>query len=318
MIRGERAPERDFISHRIGAGLRRFSDDRGIGEYRQWTVASTARFCIALAARPDHLVLTRTGDIMTHSFRLITFTAFALLGSIAGAQTLEIAGSTSVQKAILEPSAGKAREATGLEVKVLPVGSGKGMVMLAEGKVKVAAISDSLDDAVSSAKKAGMANTPAGLKMHTILTEKLVPIVHPDNPVKTLTQDQLKGLLGGKIVNWKDVGGADLPVVVVTGAPGSGTRAVIEKQVLGGGAFGPNAKELRATSAELAEVARDKGAIGYVGDGLAETAKGKVSEVKGPEVSRPLALVTVGEPSAEVKKLIDFLQTPDAKKLFVQ
>jgi phosphate transport system substrate-binding protein len=250
--------------------------------------------------------------------RFAAIAVFTLLSAGAAAQTLEIAGSTSVQKAILEPSAAKAREVTGLDIKVLPVGSGKGLVMLSEGKVKVAAISDALDDAVSSAKKAGMTNTPAGLKLHTVINEKLVPIVHPDNAVKALSMEQLKSVLSGKVVNWKDVGGADLPIVVVTGAPGSGTRAVIEKQVLGGAGYGPNSKELRATSAEIAEVARDKGAIGFVGDGLAESSKGKIREVSGPNVTRPLGLVTVGDPSPEVRKLLDFLQSADAKKLFVQ
>ena len=104
---------------------------------------------------------------------------------------------------------------------------------------------------------------------------------------------------------------------MVVAPAGSGTRSVIEKQVLGGIGFSANVKELRTTAAEIAEVGRDKGAIGYVGSGMAEGAKGKLREVKGPDVNRPLALVTVGDPSPEVKKLIDFLQTSDAKKLFV-
>jgi hypothetical protein len=43
-----------------------------------------------------------------------------------------------------------------------------------------------------------------------------------------------------------------------------------------------------------------------------------VREAKGPDVSRPLAFVTVGDPSPEVKKLYDFLQTAEAKKLFLE
>jgi ABC-type phosphate transport system substrate-binding protein len=87
--------------------------------------------------------------------------------------------------------------------------------------------------------------------------------------------------------------------------------------VLGGAAFAANAKELRTSAAEAVEVGRDKAAIGYVGSGTAEGAKGKVREVKGPDVHRPLGFVTVGEPSGEVKKFLDFLQTAEAKKLFL-
>ena len=243
--------------------------------------------------------------------------ALLFSAATAVAAPLEIAGSTTVQKSIVDPVSAKARE-SGLELKMLGVGTGKGMQMLFDGKVTVAAISDQLPDAVAAAKKAGATAIPANLKLMTVLTDHLVPIVHPDNKVAALSKDQLQAILTGKTTNWKDVGGADLPIVVVIPAAGSGTRGVIEKQVLGGAAFVASAKELRTSSAEIAEVARDKGAIGYVGAGVAEGAKGKVRETKGPDVSRPLGFVTIGEPSAEVKKLFDFLLTAEAKKLFVE
>lgn len=245
------------------------------------------------------------------------FASVLLLSPLAHANPIEIAGSTSVQKAIIDPVAAKAKD-SGLELKMLGVGTGKGMQMLFDGKVTVAAISDSLPEAVNAAKKAGATTVPANLKMVTVLTEKLVPIVHPDNKVAALSKEQLQAILSGKVTNWKDVGGADAPIAVVVPAQGSATRGVLEKQVLAGAAFAASAKELRTSSAELAEVARDKNALGYVGSGAAETAKGKVREVKGPDVSRPMGFVTVGDPSPQVKKLLDFLQTAEARKLFVE
>lgn len=114
--------------------------------------------------------------------------------SPARAQVLEVAGSSTVAKSIVEPSQAKLREATGIELKMLSVGTGKGMQMLFDGKVKVAAVSASLDEAVDDAKKAGSVAAPAGLKLHTLLTDQLVPIVHNDNPVKELSREQLRGL----------------------------------------------------------------------------------------------------------------------------
>ncbi len=244
--------------------------------------------------------------------------ALFLALSTAQAQVVEVAGSSTVAKSIVEPSQAKLREATGIELKMLSVGTGKGMQMLFDGKVKVAAVSASLDEAVDDAKKAGASATPAGLKLHTLLTDQLVPIVHNDNPVKELSREQLRGLLSGKLQNWKEVGGPDLAVLVVTSATGSGTRGVIEKQLLAGQAFASTAKELRTSAAELSEVAREKGAIGYVGSGTAESAKGKIKEIKAPTLSRPLGLVTVGEPSPEVRKVLDYLQSTEAKKQFLQ
>ena len=246
----------------------------------------------------------------------ILASASLICSTLAHAAPLEIAGSSSVQKSIVDPVTAKARDA-GIDVKMLGVGTGKGMQMLIEGKVSVAAISDELADAVNAAKKAGAGSAPANLKMTTILKEQMVPIVHADNKVAELTKDQLRAIFTGKTTNWKELGGADLPSVLVVPAAGSGTRGVVERQVLGGAAFAANAKELRTSAAEAVEVGRDKAAIGYVGSGTAEGAKGKVREVKGPDVHRPLGFVTVGEPSGEVKKFLDFLQTAEAKKLFL-
>ena len=90
---------------------------------------------------------------------------------------------------------------------MLGVGTGKGMQMLIEGRVAVAAVSDELADAVASAKKAGVVTVPGNLKMTTIRKDQLVPIVHPDNKIAELTKDQLRGILSGKTTNWKEVGG---------------------------------------------------------------------------------------------------------------
>lgn len=256
------------------------------------------------------------------SLKLVSTSLFAVAtlftAAIVHAAPLEIAGSTTVQKSIVDPVSAKARDVTGVELKMLGVGTGKGMQMLFDGKVSVAAISDELPEAVAAAKKAGAVNIPSNLKMTTILKDQMVPVVHPENKIAALTKEQLRDIFSGKVTNWKAVGGADQPILVVTAAAGSATRGVVEKQILGGAGFPATAKELRTTTAEIAEIARDKGAIGYVGAGVAESAKGKVRETKGPEVSRPLGFVTVGEPSADVKKLFDFLQTAEAKKLFVE
>jgi len=255
--------------------------------------------------------------ITTRRHAAALFGCLSVAMASAWATPLEIAGSTTVQKSIVEPVSAKARDA-GMALKMLPVGTGKGLAMLFDGKVTVAAISDELPEALKAAVKSGAANAPANLKVFVASTDKVTTIVHPDNKVPSLSREQLKAIFSGKVGNWKEVGGADLPITLVVPATGSGTRGLIENKILAGTAFATAAKELRTSSAELAEVARDKGAIGYVGGGVAESAKGKVREVSGGELTRPLAFVTVGEPGAEVKKLYDFLKSVDAKKLFLE
>src|SRR4051794_18001980 len=78
----------------------------------------------------------------------------ALAIGAAQAETLEVSGATTMQKRVLEPGAAALRAATDIELRIYGPGSGKGMLALIEGKVPLAAAGESLDDAISSAKKA--------------------------------------------------------------------------------------------------------------------------------------------------------------------
>ena len=244
----------------------------------------------------------------------------SFLSTTAFAVTLEVPGSTTVQTRILEPGASALKAKTGIEVKMLPTGSGKGLLQLAEGKATVSAASEVLEEVIASAKKAAAetqktVSMPNDLMFHELASDEVVFIVNKDNPVSSLTKAQLKDLHTGKIANWKEVGGADMPVKVISGAPGSATRAVFQKQIMDGADYAKSMVEMRATPAEIGEVARDKGAIGVVSVAFAEAGANKVKTVKGPGLSRPLALVTVGKPTADVQMLIDFFRSAEGKKL---
>lgn len=235
------------------------------------------------------------------------------------AQEVTIAGSTTVQKRVLEPGAAALKAATGIEVKVQGTGTGKGMISLFEGKVPAAAASESQAEAVASAQKAAKEaektiTVPGNLQFHELFTDAIVVMVHKDNKVSSLTKEQLKDLNSGKVKNWKEVGGADLPVKVVTSHAGSATRSVFQKQAMDGADYVAGALEVRTTREEITEVAREPGAIGAVSEGFLAQNPGKVKTVKAPAISRPLALVTVGEPKPEVKKIIDFFKSAEGKK----
>jgi phosphate transport system substrate-binding protein len=251
---------------------------------------------------------------------LRTLAALSLSGwtSAALAAPLEIAGSTTVNKTVVEPTVAAARAATGIEPKMLAVGSIKGLQMLIEGRVKVAALSDTLEDAVAALKKAGTSSVPGNLKFSAVISEKLVPMVHPSNPVKALSRDQLRDLFSGKVENWKEVGGPDAPVALVVASANSGTRGVFDRAILGTLKAAPTAKEVRTASAEVAEVARNANAIGMVGEGTVASGDGKVKTVDGPDVSRTLGFVTQGDPTGDVAKLIAWWRTPEAQKLFTK
>lgn len=242
----------------------------------------------------------------------------ACVVSATWAQTLDIPGSTTVQTRILGPAAPALKAKTGLELKLLPTGSGKGLLLLVEGKASVSAASESLDEVIASAKKAAPEKQvafPATLMFHELARDDVVVIVNSANPVQSLTKAQLKDLHTGKIANWKEVGGPDVPVKVITGSPGSATRAVFQKQVMDGSEYTSSTMEMRATPAEVGEVARNTGAIGVVSTIFAQAGGSKIKVVKGVDLSRPLAFITVGKPSADVQKLLDFVRSAEGRKL---
>ena len=239
------------------------------------------------------------------------------------AEVLEISGSTSVHKRVIEPHAGAIKAATGIELKMYPVGSGKGMLDLSEGRYGVAAISETLEEALASAEKAAKAEgkafkRPAGARFHLIVDDVVVPVVNNDNKIAKLTREQARDLNTGKIKNWKEVGGADQPVRVVTGAPGSATRAVLQAKVMDGQDYAPDAQQMRTTAEEVKGVGVNRGAIGAMSENMAKASADRVRIVPGVTASRPLAFVTAGEPSPALNKVLAFLRSKEGRKLLAQ
>ena len=253
---------------------------------------------------------------LIHSIALL---ACASLASAAIAETLEVSGSTTVQERAFKGADDKLKTVTGMDIKFLPVGSGRGLMALVDGKVPVSATSETLADTVESAKKAAkdMDKTfaaPANLVFHEISRDAIVVIVHKDNSVGSLTKAQLKDLNTGKVKNWKEVGGPDLAVRVISSHAGSATRSVFQKQMMDGAEYVAGFAEIRTTKEEINEVSKDKGGIGAVSEAFIAANKGQSKVVKTPEIVRPLALITAGEPKPEVKKLIDYFLSAEGKK----
>ena len=253
---------------------------------------------------------------LIHSIALL---ACASLASAAIADTLEVSGSTTVQERAFKGADDKLKTVTGMDIKFLPVGSGRGLMALVDGKVPVSATSETLADTVESAKKAAkdMDKTfaaPANLVFHEISRDAIVVIVHKDNSVGSLTKAQLKDLNTGKVKNWKEVGGPDLAVRVISSHAGSATRSVFQKQMMDGAEYVAGFAEIRTTKEEINEVSKDKGGIGAVSEAFFAANKGQSKVVKTPEIVRPLALITAGEPKPEVKKLIDYFLSAEGKK----
>lgn len=247
----------------------------------------------------------------TRSFVALALVAASLATPLAHAETLEIAGGTTPQKEVIEPKAADLKAATGVEIKFSGVGTGRGVLALIDGKVTVAAVGDTLVDSVGAAQKAAKAEgreikVPPNLVFTEIGSDELVVIVHKSNPVASLTKAQLKGIATGKIANWNEVGGPDLPIKVVVTEPSLAPGQFFKKAMMDGADYVQGATEVRSPKEVITWVSRNPGGFGAAADVFMKASPGESKVVKAPPMLRPMGLVTIGQPAGTAKKVVDF------------
>ncbi len=246
---------------------------------------------------------------------LVVFLALAVALAFAGeviAKELWVSGSTTIQKRVIEPSKGGIKEATGIDIKVRGINSGRGFAELMAGKVVSSVSSNPIKTLL---EKAGVPDDGT-YQEHIIVNDLIVPIVHKSNPIEELTWQQLSDINTGKVTNWKEVGGSDQKIIVVTSQPTAATRIVFQKQVMKKAPYVKGVREVKSTRQEVGLVSKFKGGIGAVSEGFVAMNKGKVKVIKTKTISRPLSFITKGAPDADIQSIIDYLRTPDASKFF--
>jgi phosphate transport system substrate-binding protein len=151
-------------------------------------------------------------------------------------------------------------------------------------------------------------------------------VVNPANPVKDLSMAQLKDIYAGRIKKWKEVGGEDKPIVVVSRDSSSGTFEVWEEKVMHKERVRPDA-QLQASNGAVAQaVSGNKYALGYVGIGYLNknlkaltvggiTASPETAKNKTYPIARGLYMFTCGEPQGQTKAFLDFVLSAEGQKI---
>lgn len=230
----------------------------------------------------------------------------------AAGAPLIISGSTTFQKRILEPVMADLEKKTGTKIELRCVGSIKGLKELIKGEAAAAMVSAPLDIAFL---ETGVPEEGT-YQEHVIFKDVMVPIVHPSNPVKSLTWEQLADMHSGKVTNWKGLGGHDRQIAVIVPPKSSGTRKLLQETVMSGADFIGTAFTASTTREEIDLVAQAPIGIGVLSEGFVKMNKGKVKVVKCKPITRQLSIVTKGEPSKALLAVINYLKSPNAKKLF--
>jgi phosphate transport system substrate-binding protein len=231
------------------------------------------------------------------------FAAAVSFGAVAQAETVSLHGSTTVSGAVMMPHKADIEKAAGVTLDIVANGSGKGLGDLAEGKAQVAMISAPMDEVVAGIVKKGGSIDTAGLEEHQIGRAEVAFIVHPSNGVKSLTQQQLADIFAGKIKSWKDLGGADKPIVVVAEVKGGGRRTMVENEMLNKGDITAQLKEVPNAQQVVKIVAQLDNTIGIAGAAWVTPAVTALATDK--PLAQPLILVTKGAPTPLVAGIIE-------------
>lgn len=249
----------------------------------------------------------------------LIFTNFAFGGNLV------IKGSTTVL-----PIAQKAVEAymsehPGVKISLSGGGSGNGIKAIIDGTTDIANASRFIKSKeVKLAHEKGVYPVP-----FAVAYDSIIPVVHPSNNINNLTLDQLKAIYKGEIRNFKEIGGPNLKIVIISRDTSSGTYETWSKKVMKKERVSPRAQVMASNGSIVQAVSNNKHALGYIGIGyLNDNVKAvRVNGIEGNEattlngtfpISRPLFMFTKGWPKGDTLNFINFMLNPEKGQKYVK
>ena len=225
---------------------------------------------------------------------------------------LAITGSSTIAPVILEIAKRFEKKHPGVRVDVQTGGSSRGVADTQKGLAQI-----------GLASRALKAEEQIELKAFPLAVDGVCVILHKDNPISELSSEQIIAIYTGKLLRWNEAGGLDRPITVVNKAEGRSTLELFSAH------FKLQPRDIKASVVigdnehGIKTVAGNPDAIGYVSIGSAEYAASNgiavkllgissvpasIENVRNGKfpLSRPLNLVTKGEPTGLTKAFIDF------------
>jgi len=238
-----------------------------------------------------------------------------ILVTVATVQAEELVLSTGSGPldSVIHPVKDAFEKDSGIKLTILFGSASLAFKQFYKGVSEAGVVGTSFDEVLDIMKKEGFeVKDPAAFHPTTLGKSMVRTVVHKDNPVSKLSKAQLKGIFTGRITNWKDVGGADSPIIVVLSTLNPATIGAFRKIILDNE---PYSKEVL----ELGHMDELRGAVEVnpeaITIGTTAVISNGVKLVETPEVFRAVTLITKGKPLPKVQKFIDFVLTGPGKRL---
>lgn len=254
---------------------------------------------------------------------VLSIIAFLLIGGASfAADSIVIKGSTTVLPVAQGTLEAFMKANPGVQMSLSGGGSGEGIKALIDKTTDIATSSREIKGKEIELAKFKGVNPVA----HVVAFDAIIPVVHPKNKVSSLTVDQLGQIYQGKITNWKELGGDDLKIVVISRDSSSGTFESWDHFVMKKAKVTPRAQMLASNGALVTAVAKNKYAIAYLGIGYLNksvkplqvngvTASLQTAMSREYPFSRELYMFTDGEPQGNVAKYIAFVKSVNGQKI---
>jgi phosphate transport system substrate-binding protein len=253
---------------------------------------------------------------------IIAVSGFSFLGN-ASAEKIEIVGSTSVQPVAEKLVENYQSSHKDVKINVQGGGSSVGIKSVKDGSADIGTSSKELKD-----------DEKQGLTEYVIGNDGIVIAVNNQNKIADLSKDQLRDIFSGKITNWKEVGGADSSINLITREDGSGTLDAFESIVMKG-SNGDNKENTKikndaivqsSTEAVKQSIKQDPNAIGFVSfahmsDDVKSLGIGGIDPTEATiadgtyELQRPFIFLVKGTPTGELKTFIDWIMGEEGSKI---
>lgn len=258
-------------------------------------------------------------------FVVVALALVFLTASWVQAGNLVIKGSTTVLPIAQKVAEAYMKENRDVKISISGGGSGNGIKALIDGTTDIADSSRFIKDKeIKLAIERGAYPVP-----FSVAYDCIVPVVHPSNATNNITMDQLKAVYMGEIKNWKELGGVDKKIVVVSRDTSSGTYEVWHKKVMRKAKVYPGALLQASNGAVAQAVSKNKYAIGYIGLGYVNknvkplTVNGVKGSVRTTldgtfPISRPLYMFTRGWPKGDALNFINYVLHPQKGQKYVK
>jgi len=212
-----------------------------------------------------------------------------------------------------------------LDIQASGGGSGAGIKALIAGDADIAISSTFItDEDIQLALQQGVYPVP-----FRIANDCIMPVVNIRNPVTNLSREDLKRIYLGRVDNWKQLGGHDLPIKVVSRDEASGTYQVWRHIIMNDETVNTDLTPRHSSIEVVRAVTENSGAIGYIGLGYlgSQVKPLRVNGVMGSSqslhdgtylISRPLFMFTNGWPSGKTLEYINFVLDPDRGQAMIE